>query len=194
MKLVCASNIDRAIRLCNANNALILKLTTAMLVRAQRPYSLNLVYHECLAKLRMIERSALRSTIGATIIRFVSFLLLFAILVSGGQESTVVNVSVGIALVAILTMGCVAWMGTAYRASVAHYLIRLRNALYENAHYVPPEDRPLREMTEDELVMWRQRMESLEAEVQSRQGTGEDVRAADVHDAHVQPDGVLPPI
>lgn len=193
-KLVRANNIDRAVRLCSSGASPVLKATRGLLVRAQRPYSLNLAYHEELGQLRFLEnRWSFHALIRAAL-HFGATVALLAILHVGARESTLVNWCIGITVVALMIGNAASLRMGSYLRSAQAYLLRVRNTLYACAEYVPPEDRPSRKMTADELAAWRASMEALEREVADQKGRGEDVQAAAVHDARVQPDGVLPPL
>lgn len=193
-KLIRANNIDRAIRLCGSASLPALEGSKALLVRVHRPHSLNLVYHEELAKLRSLEERWNARAVLRAFLQLGGTVALLALLSAGARESAVVHWSIGITVVALLIANTANDRIRAYLRAVQVYLLRLRNTLYAAAEYVPPEDRPLRKMTAEELAVWRASMEALEREVADQKGQGEDVKAADVHDARVQPDGVLPPL
>lgn len=192
--LVRTNNADRAIRLCSSAASPVLKATRGLLVRAHRPYSLNLAYHEELAQLRFLENRWSFHALIRTAFGFGATVALLAILHVGARESALVNWCIGITVVALMIGNAASFRIGSYLRSAQVYLLRLRNTLYAAAEYVPPEDRPLRKMTAEELAAWRTSMDGLEQEVADRKGRGEDVNAADVHDTRVQPDGVLPPL
>ncbi|MDO8622139.1 MAG: hypothetical protein Q7R80_02820, partial [bacterium] len=171
-----------------------LQATKNLLVRVHRPYSLNLVYHEELAALRALEDRWDVRAMTRSIVEFGSSLVLLMILYTGARESTLIHWCIGIMVV----MTAVAMWANGrirfYLRSAQVYLLRLRNTLYACAEYIPPEDRPSRKMTAEEIAAWRASMDTLEHGVAEQKRRGEDVKAADVHDARVQPDGVLPPL
>lgn len=192
-KLIMANNIDRAIKLCNAEpRALLPRAVKALLTRANRPYSLYLAQEEALLELRTITHTHRSLGVVSLIFGLVVLGLLELILQTGleGQVLDTVKWS-GIATAGMLLLG---WLNQVrlvrHMTHIEMALTRTRNLLYARSNYKPPQYEPI-EMTDEEIAQWRRSMDYVEGEaVKVGPGT-----AADLHDGMVnKTNGVLPPL
>lgn len=192
-KLIMANNIDRAIKLCNAEpTALLPRAIKSLLVLANRPYSLFLAHEEAMAHLRA-ETAMYR--------QFGGYTFFFAILVTaflsiglgqgleGGDLQAVQGCMIAAAAAALL-----AWYNQVrliqHTAVIEEMALLTRGHLYNRSGYKPPMVDPV-EMTDEEIEEWRQSMDIIEEESVV---LGPDT-AADLHDSQVDKrTGVLPPL
>jgi len=197
-KLIMANNIDRAIKLCNASpGALLPQACKTLLCRANRPYSLNMLWHEVQLDVFKGVRTKHKwslSTGAAAYLAMVLFMACSFVYVASGAAAVVI----GCSMVAVV-VAHVARQGVGHR--FMHHMIecraetlRLRNLLYSRAKYTPPEDRELTKMTDDEVAAWRAGVLAVEDEAE-KVGPG---TASDLYDDLADSDGkvmkVLPPL
>lgn len=192
-KLIMANNIDRAIKICNAEPiALLPKVIKSLLTRANRAYALLLTHEQAMAELRATV--ATYRTFGTAM--FVAFMFALSILALGlgqGLEGQELQILQG-CMVAAAAGIALTWFNQMRVNRHVHVIgaasLEIRDMLYKRGNYKPPQYEPV-EMTDEEIAEWRRSMDYVESEaVKVGPGT-----AADLHDSMVnRRTGALPPL
>lgn len=199
-KLVMDNNIDRAIKLCNAEpDAVGPKEMKHLLVRANRVYGLELGYQEAMAMAggirfeEELEKPKTWKWTLATGFNLLSYLIYFAMMLMVEEPTLVMKIALGVhILFQLLTIMSVAGYQR-YTEQVRLYLTQLRTLLYGQQGFHPPQMRPIR-MTVDEIVQWRASMNGFEDEVRKARSQGDDTPAEELYEKKTGPSGVLPPL
>lgn len=134
-KLIVAGNIDRAIKLCNHGRASPLpRGVKGMLLRANRPYSLEMVYQEALAELEMV-RTMRQTTLARILTGLLSGAIMAAILWIHPETPTW---CAGLYLVSTVVLHSTSNNIVRHMRMWPGYLMKVRNLLYTQANYLPP--------------------------------------------------------
>jgi|APSaa5957512576_1039674.scaffolds.fasta_scaffold56726_2 hypothetical protein len=166
-KLIEANNTDRAIKLCNAEpNALFPVSLKHMLTRANRIFELELSFHEALFVLRGHRVDMLWPSVGMVMTTGLVFLVLASFPAEGAAMIEWPLEGFEIPLSILLAIG--AWgielSGNRHLQRCELHLVEARTLLYNRQEKHPPMVDDMTDMTEEELVVWRERMEQIIAE------------------------------
>lgn len=195
-KLVMANNIDRAIKLCNAEpNATASTAIKPLLCHANRPYALFLTYMESRALVRVRAAPSLRGK-WLPLILGLTLLALGAGVATSGHPGRVAGPD-PLFLLALAEGALALFLGRIYQKRVETHVVRVDwallktlNLLLARSKYKPIQWSP-EEMSPEELEAWRVSMGAVEAKaVETGPGT-----AQGIHDSLASPTtGVLPPL
>ncbi len=186
-------DVAKAIRLASTSTAPLARATHALLLRNNRPHSLELVYQEGLLILSRGERKSDYIMFFSNLFGFLSYTVLLLVIAKMTNFSDLSCVMVGLVWVCDVTV----------RSLYAHIkktlflsvqaLTEIRNALYAKAEYVPPQYDP-RPMTAEEIMYQKLSMEAFEIDIQDRKESGEPVDVAKEFAAKTNGTGLLPPL
>lgn len=170
-KLIVANNIDRAIRLCNAEPyATCPRWVKTLLTRANRPYSLEFLTHEIWAEHQFLstKRKFSWSSLLAVAVQLIFFALLYTasmetsvdeynhqVVLASTGASTVVVICAAISFSSDLITRILHAFYRNYLGESLGLALEVRRYLYARRDYVPPTLMPPRKLTSEEREAWR---------------------------------------
>lgn len=190
MKLAMANSIDKAIKLCNAApKAVLAQVSKHMLIRANRPYSIELEYVEGARIL-----TDFRQRIDHYFLYPQMAILGFGVAsIFYGPGNTGVETPLYVAA-GIFLLNASLWraLSHSFRNQLCE-LHHLRTLLFGRQDYAPPQYKPTK-MSKEEILAWRESMRSFEEDLAERRKQGEDFNANEEYAKKAAPNGVLPPL
>ncbi|MBI4142720.1 hypothetical protein HY480_02490 [Candidatus Uhrbacteria bacterium] len=195
-KLVYMNNIDRAIKLCNAErSALTSRALRELLVRANRTEELDLVYEEQGVMLDAHEQRIRRGTRTERILEIILLVLFAFISVVGTRdESAIAFLWVSFAGVAMIAGWGIRVLNVRHALAARGAALKLRNLLYQRAGYTPPQHRPPRKMNPEEVAAWRAEHTRFGTGIATLREQGDQRPAHEIHAERVDDRGVLKPL
>ncbi len=193
-KLVMANNIDRAIKLCNAvPEAWATQTMKQLLLLANRPHELELSFQETLLKHNTgnYKKNFLMRELASNVATLVSWILIL-VTVMVYEHDWFTTVCVMATICFYFAIRSVIYWARRHLEEVVKYSLRLKNLLLNKAGYVPPQYRPV-PMTEEEVVKWREQMNTfMEETVPEARKAGDTRPAHQLYDEKADANGVLP--
>lgn len=194
-KLIMANNIDRAIKLCNAEtNSTFSQSAKMLLTRANRVHTLELTYQEALLHVTRGSGSFHQIRLIVGVIELAIFGAFCGAIYAGGAGSIPIQICLAVSFLCLVLNLLVSANRSTQNDDAASALLKLRNLLYYRSEYTPPMYRPVRS-TPEELVEQRKAMDAFNSEVESSRGRGEEVNTNEEFARRSDPaTGLLPPV
>lgn len=170
-KLIQANNVDRAIKLCNAEpNTWFAQSLKHMLTRANRIFELELSFHEALFVLRGHRVDMLWPSLGMVATTGLVYMVLATMPegVTPMVEWPLEGSEPAIAILLAIGAWGIELSGNRHLQRCELHLVEARTLLYNRKEKHPPMVDDMTDMTEEQIVLWRERMEQLIAEANNQ--------------------------